>query len=105
MLALTKHGSSVALTTVPDPVPLSHEAIVRVNTFSLSRYDLRDFADLPEGSLLGQDFAGMLVQYPAVIDPTAQVTPVQGARVFGTVRGGAWAELVAVPCTGRRRRR
>ncbi|MGY4766676.1 hypothetical protein ACXC9Q_07140 [Kribbella sp. CWNU-51] len=42
MLALVKAGSSVALRRVPDPVPQSHEALVRVNTFALTHRDLVD---------------------------------------------------------------
>lgn len=96
------------MTAVPDPVPLSHEAIVQVNTFCLNRRELLDLAKpqrerpglFPDrGPLLGSDFAGMLLEYPAVIGETAKATPVQGARVVGTVRRGAWAELVAVPYT------
>jgi NADPH2:quinone reductase len=106
MLALAKKGTSVALTEVPDPVPLSHEAIVRVNTFCLNHRELlelekppdrSDYRDLREGDVVGSDFAGTLVEYPAVINPTAQMAAVLTARVVGTVRRGAWAELVAVP--------
>jgi NADPH2:quinone reductase len=108
VLALTKKGTSVALTEVPNPVPLSHEAIVRVKRFCLNRRELLDLAQPPDrldpdalrdGSVLGWDFAGELEAYPAVINPTAKATPVQGARVFGTVRRGAWAQWVAVPYT------
>ena len=99
MLALLKTGSSVALRTVPDPVPLSHEAIVRVNTFALNRRELLNLAELPDGSPTGSDFAGTLVEYPAVITETAKMTAARGTRVVGTVRRGAWAELVAVPYT------
>jgi NADPH:quinone reductase len=105
MLALTKAGESVALRKVPDPVPLSHEAIVRVNTFALTHRDLVDLTDptgfrgIRDGAVLGRDFAGSLVEYPAALEPTATMRAVQGARVVGTVRRGAWAELVAVPYT------
>ncbi|WP_427893872.1 zinc-binding dehydrogenase [Kribbella sp. GL6] len=110
MLALTRSGSSVVLREVPDPVPLSHEAIVRVNTFAVTHRDLLDLAgawptagfrneNVPEAAVPGRDFAGTLVQYPAAIHPTATLGAVLGARVAGTVPRGAWAELVAVPYT------
>lgn len=44
MLALTRSGSSVVLREVPDPVPLSHEAVVRVNAFAVTHRDLPDLA-------------------------------------------------------------
>lgn len=110
MLALTRSGSSVVLREVPDPVPLSHEAIVRVNTFAITHRDLLDLTgawptagfgeeNVPEAAVPGRDFAGMLVEYPAAINPTATMRAVLGARVVGTVSRGAWAELVAVPYT------
>lgn len=110
MLALTRSGSSVVLREVPDPVPLSHEAIVRVNTFAVTHRDLLDLAgawptagfaeeNVAEGAVPGRDFAGTLVKYPAAINPTATLGAVLTARVVGTVPRGAWAELVAVPYT------
>jgi NADPH:quinone reductase-like Zn-dependent oxidoreductase len=69
VLALTKKGTSVALTEVPNPVPLSHEALVRVKRFCLNRRELLDLALPPDrldpealrdGSVLGWDFAGEL---------------------------------------------
>ncbi|MGW7685931.1 hypothetical protein ACWGID_34620 [Kribbella sp. NPDC054772] len=99
MLALTRRGASVALIEVPDPVPLPHEALVRVNTFPVLHRDLVDLPDQPARTPLGQDFAGTLEQYPAVIEPTAKLSAVLTARVIGTVPRGAWAELVAVPDT------
>src|SRR5215207_6672088 len=65
MLALTKAGSSVALTPVPDPMPLSHEALVKVNAFSLNRGEVEDLQKLPEGAPVGWDFAGTLQAGPA----------------------------------------
>ncbi|NUR93912.1 MAG: hypothetical protein HOV67_01500, partial [Kribbellaceae bacterium] len=110
MLALTRSGSSVVLREVPDPVPLSHEAIVRVNTFAVTHRDLLDLAgawptagfeneNVPEAAVPGRDFAGTLVAYPAAIQRTATLGAVLSARVVGTVERGAWAELVAVPYT------
>ncbi|MGZ0146276.1 zinc-binding dehydrogenase [Kribbella sp. WER1] len=110
MQALTRSGSTVVLREVPDPVPLSHEAIVRVNTFAVTHRDVLDLAgawptagiaeeNVPEGAVPGRDFAGTLKQYPAVVNPTATMGAVLGARVVGILPRGAWAEYVAVPYT------
>src|SRR5215207_1742142 len=97
MLALTKAGSSVALTPVPDPMPLSHEALVKVNAFSLNRGEVEDLQKLPEGAPVGWDFAGTLQAGPADVSKL-QVGMAVGGRVVGLARRrGAWAEYVAVP--------
>lgn len=58
MLALTAAGSSVALTTVADPVPLPDQAIVRAS--SLNRGEVLDLETLPDGSRIGWDVAGVV---------------------------------------------
>jgi NADPH:quinone reductase-like Zn-dependent oxidoreductase len=75
-----------------NPAPLANEALVRVCAFSLNRGEVVDLADAAEGTAVGWDLAGV-IERPAE-DGTG--FPLE-TRVFGLVRYGAWAELVAVP--------
>lgn len=93
MLALTaaEDAPHVALTEVPDPTPLPHQALVAVQAFSLNRGESNRLKTTAPGSGLGWDLAGVVEE--AAADGSG---PPAGMRVVGLVNPGAWAQKVAV---------
>ncbi|AXK36100.1 alcohol dehydrogenase [Streptomyces armeniacus] len=83
----------LSLTDVPDPRPAAHEALVRVEAVSLNFGEVHGATrpEVPDGTVLGWDAAGVVVQ--AAADGSG---PAEGARVV-TLGETGWAELRAVP--------
>ncbi|MER7000560.1 zinc-binding dehydrogenase [Streptomyces sp. NPDC000410] len=83
----------LSLTDVPAPRPAAHEALVRVESVSLNFGEVHEAArpETPDGTVLGWDAAGVVVQ--AAADGSG---PAEGERVV-TLGQTGWAELRAVP--------
>jgi NADPH:quinone reductase len=94
MLALTASPGArgnIQLREVPEPSPLSGEALVRVRAFSLNRGETRRLAEKADGELTGWDVAGVVER--AAADGSG---PQPGARVVGVSDNRGWAELAAI---------
>jgi NADPH:quinone reductase len=91
-LAIADRDGRLELMEVPEPEPLSDEALVDVHAFSLNRGELRAIAGGEPGFVPGWDVAGVVAR--AAADGSG---PGEGARVAGLVEAGAWAERAAVP--------
>src|SRR4051812_27405264 len=96
-VVITRPGDPdvLELREVPAPVPGNREVLVRVRASALNRADLlqrQGKYPAPAGSpadIPGMEFAGEVV----TLGPGATRWPV-GARVFGIVGGGSYAELL-----------
>ncbi|MET9291067.1 zinc-binding dehydrogenase [Streptomyces sp. NPDC003077] len=86
----------LSLTDVPAPRPAAHEALVRVEAVSLNfgEVHMATHPDMPDGTQLGWDAAGVVAQ--AAADGTG---PAEGERVVTVGHTGGWAELRATPAT------
>ena len=93
MLALVNTPSApipVKLNEVPEPVPMSDEAVVEVHAFSLNRGEIALLASRPDGWRPGQDISGVVVQ------PAADGSgPEKGTRVVALVDGAGWSQRAA----------
>ncbi|MCX4546278.1 zinc-binding dehydrogenase [Streptomyces sp. NBC_01565] len=85
----------LSLTDVPAPRPAAHEALVRVESVSLNFGEVHEATrpEMPGGTVLGWDAAGVVVQ--AAADGSG---PAEGEMVV-TLGETGWAELRAVPAT------
>ena len=81
----------LALTDIPDPVPMSNQCVVAVKAISLNLGEVKRARRSEPGTLLGWDIAGIVAE--AAPDGTG---PASGTRVVGYVNGGGWAERVAI---------
>lgn len=86
---------SLEIGELPDPVPDSNEALIRVTAISLNRGELRRAQAAAPGTQIGWDLTGV-VETPAR-DGSG---PRAGQRVVGlSLRMQGWAERVALPTT------
>lgn len=96
MYAIRVEDDRLAWREVPDPVPRSGEALLRVRAAALNRADLAQRAGhYPpppgESDILGLDAAGEVLEAPADSGWSA------GDRACALLAGGGYAELAAVP--------
>lgn len=84
-------AGTLFLADVPVPTPLPHQALVKVQAFSLNAGDTRSALATERAYVPGWDFAGVVEK--AAADGSS---PPVGSRVFGFVFAGAWAQYVAV---------
>ncbi|MGW1895161.1 zinc-binding dehydrogenase [Streptomyces sp. NPDC002004] len=82
----------VVLADVPEPTLRPHEALVKVEAFSVNRGETFKLEKPVPGERPGKDVAGLVVQSAADGSGPSGIT-----RVVGHPMAGGWAEYVAVP--------
>jgi NADPH:quinone reductase-like Zn-dependent oxidoreductase len=88
-------AATVRLTEVAEPVPHPHQALVKVEAYSVNRGETFQLEHPPAPDWRpGKDIAGLVVQAA----PDGSGPPV-GTRVVGHPPALGWAEYVAVPTT------
>lgn len=103
VIAVTEFGGAdvLRLEDRPDPVPLPHEALIRIAASGVGFVDVMarqgNYIAFPEpGFIPGLEIAGHVVTVGNDVDP-AWI----GRRVFAMpMQGGGYAELVALPAAG-----
>ncbi|HWL86626.1 MAG TPA: hypothetical protein VNO21_12535, partial [Polyangiaceae bacterium] len=80
----------LVLREAPRPDPAPNQALVKVKAFSLNAGETRAALTATNSYVPGWDFSGVVER--AAVDGSS---PKAGARVFGVVPLGAWAEYVA----------
>lgn len=91
LVAAPGSADGIELREVPDPAPAPDHALVEVRAFSLNRGECVILGGAEDGWRPGWDLAGVVSRAAA-----SAGGPRPGARVFGWVNGGAWAERAAV---------
>ena len=94
LVATAAAPGGIAIGEVPEPEPISDQAVVDVRAVSLNRGECWALAHAEDGWRPGWDVAGLVTT--AASDGSG---PEQGARVVGWVSGGGWAERAAVRTT------
>jgi NADPH2:quinone reductase len=91
MKALVPRNETVELADVDEPRLAAHEALIRVEAFSVNRGETFQLETDRPGWRPGKDVAGLVVQGAA--DGTG---PAPGTRVVGHPPAAGWAEYAAV---------
>src|SRR5882757_6455013 len=79
----------LTLRGVVAPTPAPNQALIKVEAFSLNQGETRTALAATKSYIPGWDFAGFVET--AAADGS---TPKEGARVFGFVASGSWAEYI-----------
>jgi NADPH2:quinone reductase len=82
-------SKGLALTEIAVPKPAVNQALIKVDSFSLNPGETRTAMAATNRYIPGWDFAGVIEQ--AAADGSS---PKEGARVFGVVPQGSWAQYI-----------